>query len=49
MTRAPLMLTRRLMMGAVMAGLAAPNMALAQAKPKIGFIGSGRLAALWRN
>jgi predicted dinucleotide-binding enzyme len=37
------MLTRRLMMGAMVAGLAAPQMALAQAKPKIGFIGSGRL------
>jgi predicted dinucleotide-binding enzyme len=47
-----LTLTRRLMMGSMIAGLAAPQMALAQgAKPKIGFIGSGRLggtlAKLW--
>lgn len=37
------MLTRRLMMGAMLGTLAAPQIALAQAKPKIGFIGSGRL------
>jgi predicted dinucleotide-binding enzyme len=46
-----LTLTRRLMMGAMIAGLAAPGVALAQAKPKIGFIGAGRLggtlAKLW--
>ncbi len=47
-----LTLTRRVMMGSMIAGLAAPHMALAQAaKPKIGFIGSGRLggtlAKLW--
>ena len=47
-----LTLTRRLMMGTMIAGLCAPGMALAQgAKPKIGFIGAGRLggtlAKLW--
>ena len=39
------------MMGAMIAGLAAPGIALAQAKPRIGFIGAGRLggtvAGLW--
>ena len=38
-----LMLSRRLMMGTMMMTLAAPGIAFAQGKPKIGFIGSGRL------
>jgi predicted dinucleotide-binding enzyme len=43
MTASELMLTRRLVMGTMIAALAAPQIALAQTKPKIGFIGAGRL------
>jgi hypothetical protein len=47
-----LALTRRLLVGAMLAGFAAPGSVMAQgAKPKIGFIGAGRiggtLAKLW--
>src|ERR1700744_4400970 len=44
-------LSRRFLIGAMIAGVAMPGAALAQAKPKIGFIGAGHiggtLAKIW--